>query len=218
MTLVSAAGIPLVLTLLSVIFGSAPASHALDATRNAALVWHVPMPGTRTSIRGARLFTDAPPGGGEVTAIARSALRANPQLSAIDALQLARAAIRAARRHGLNPDYFAALLLQESAFDPRAISSAGAVGIAQFMVPTALAHGVDPWEPYGAIEGSARLLAEYLVSYRRWAGGTAYALALAAYNAGPQAVVRYHGVPPYPETRAYIADIVERWAQIVHDR
>jgi len=96
---------------------------------------------------------------------------------------------------------------------PRALSSAGAIGIAQFEIGTADDHGVDPFDPYRAIPGAASLLASYVAAYRA-AYANPYAIALAAYNAGPGAVAYYRGVPPYPETREYIELIYERWARI----
>ncbi len=125
----------------------------------------------------------------------------------------AAAAVRAARANALPPEFLAAALLQESAFDPWAISSAGAVGIAQFMPYTAAGEAVNPFDPFSSIDGAARLLSSYLIAYSG-VYANPYAAALAAYNAGPGAVQAYGGVPPYPETRAYIADIVDRWAQI----
>jgi soluble lytic murein transglycosylase-like protein len=146
--------------------------------------------------------------------VAREILRANPRMGQIDALLLASATVDAARANGLPPPFLAATLLQESAFDPAAMSGAGAVGIGQFTIPTARVAGVSPWNPRSAIPGAARLLAAYVTAYR---GRTddPYALALAAYNAGPGAVTKYGGVPPYPETRDYIADIRTRWSRIV---
>ncbi|HEX3550739.1 MAG TPA: lytic transglycosylase domain-containing protein [Candidatus Elarobacter sp.] len=123
--------------------------------------------------------------------------------------------VDAAGATGLPPAFLAATLLQESAFDPFAVSSAGAVGIAQFTVPTADEYDVDPWSPPSAIPGAARLLAAYVRDYRGRAGEDPYALALAAYDAGPGAVTAYHGVPPYAETREYIADVRTRWSRIV---
>jgi soluble lytic murein transglycosylase-like protein len=125
---------------------------------------------------------------------------------------------RAARRAGLNQDFFGATILQESAFDPFAISSAGALGIAQFMLYTADAFSINPLDPRDALTGSAALLSTYVAHYRaRFSDADPYALALAAYNAGPLAVDRYSGVPPYAETRMYIGDIYERIARIVSD-
>src|SRR6202022_4395540 len=104
-------------------------------------------------------------------------------------------------------------LLQEAAFGPSAVSSAGAVGIAQFTVPTAGEYGVDPWEPSSAIAGAAQLLSNYVTAYRG-RDDDPYALALAAYNAGPGTVAHYGGVPPYHETREYIMDVRDRWSRI----
>ena len=146
--------------------------------------------------------------------LAREILRTNPRMGAVDALLLATDVVDAATDHGLPPGFLGATLLQESAFDPDAISSAGAVGIAQFTLPTAAGMGVEPWEPHSAIDGAARLLGAYVAAY---AGrdDDPYALALAAYNAGPGAVRAYGGVPPYPETREYIIDVRDRWSRIV---
>lgn len=149
--------------------------------------------------------------------VVRSILRANPRIAPLDALELAIVADRAARREKLNGLFLSATLLQESAFDPHAISSAGAVGIGQFTIDTAEIVGVDPFDPRSAIAGSARLLARYVARYRA-PHVDPYALALAAYNAGPLAVARYHGVPPYAETRDYINDIHERMVRLIDER
>jgi soluble lytic murein transglycosylase-like protein len=162
---------------------------------------------------GARLLRDGAPTASATLAITRAVLRTNPRIVPTDALALAFATERAARAHDMPPEFLGATLLQESAFDPRAISSAGALGIAQFMLSTADASGVDPFDPYSAIDGAAELLSSYLHSYEG-VYPNPYAAALAAYNAGPGAVEEYHGVPPYPETRDYINDIIDRWAQI----
>lgn len=192
-----------------------PTIVRIDAVRDAALSWHIPPP--VQTIRGLRLLVDAPRGSGAVVSVVRSIVRANPRMDAMDALVLATTADYAARDAGIDPQFLAATLLQESAFDPNAISSAGAFGIAQFTASTARFYAVDPFEPRSAIAGAARLLAAYIAQYAHVAGDP-YALALAAYNAGPGTVAYYHGVPPYPETRAYIADIHERWARLIAER
>jgi soluble lytic murein transglycosylase-like protein len=162
---------------------------------------------------GARLLYDGPPTKSQTLAVTRTVLHTNPRISPVDALRLADATVLAAHRHGLPPEFLAATLLQESAFDPQAISSAGAVGIAQLMPSTAEGIGIDPFDPFDAIDGAAQLLSGYVRTYDgRYAN--AYAAALAAYNAGPGAVDAYHGVPPYAETRDYINDIIDRWAKI----
>jgi soluble lytic murein transglycosylase-like protein len=165
-------------------------------------------------MRGLRLVMDAGRKASPGAKIAREAMRTNPRLDAVDALSLGAAVIVAARANDLPPPFLAATLLQESAFDPVAVSPAGAVGIAQFTVPTADEYGVDPWEPREAIHGAARLLSAYVAQYRGRPDDP-YALALAAYDAGPGAVAEYHGVPPYAETRDYIVDVRDRWSRIV---
>lgn len=122
--------------------------------------------------------------------------------------------VRAARAGALPPEFLAATLLQESAYDPRAVSPAGALGIAQFMPGTAAQMGVDPFQPVASIDAAAALLGSYVHAYR---GGreSPYWLALAAYNAGPGAVAYYHGIPPFPETQTYVRLIFERWVEML---
>ncbi len=178
---------------------------------NAALTW--PKPSFAESLEGARLFENGARVPGPTLAITRAVLRTNARITAIGALSLATATVTAARHDHLPPEFLAAALLQESAYDPRAISSAGAVGIAQFEPYTAQQYGVNPFDPYTAIAGAARLFGSYLRAYRsRYADP--FAAAMAAYNAGPGAVAYYHGVPPYEETRAYVALIYDRWGRI----
>lgn len=162
---------------------------------------------------GMRLLEDGAQTTSTTLAVTRTVLRTNPRISPVDALVLSGTAVRAARKDDLPPEFLAATLLQESAFDPQAVSSAGAVGIAQFMPSTAAAVGIDPYDPYDAIRGAADLLSSYVDAYRGLYANP-YTAALAAYNAGPGAVRAYGGVPPYPETRAYIADIADRWGKI----
>lgn len=108
----------------------------------------------------------------------------------------------AARRHGVPEDLFLRLVQQESGWNTQAISSAGAIGLAQLMPGTAAILEVDPTDPVANLEGGARYLAQ---QYRRF--GT-WRLALAAYNAGPGAVERHDGVPPYDETQHYVRVIL----------
>jgi Transglycosylase SLT domain/D-alanyl-D-alanine carboxypeptidase len=111
---------------------------------------------------------------------------------------------RAALRWNVPMNLLAAQLYAESGFNPFARSPAGAEGIAQFMPGTASAYGLaDPFDPVAAIDAQAHLMSDLL---RRFRGKVA--LALAAYNAGAGAVERYGGVPPYAETRAYVARIL----------
>jgi hypothetical protein len=109
----------------------------------------------------------------------------------------------AASANGVAPVLLAAVLRAESGFDPRAVSSAGAQGIAQLMPATARGLGVrDPFDPGQAIPAAARLLGGHLRAFG------SVPLALAAYNAGPGAVRRHGGVPPYRETQTYVARVM----------
>ena len=109
---------------------------------------------------------------------------------------------QAAASNGIPASLLAALLYHESRFEPGAVSSAGAEGIAQFMPATAAGMGVDPTNPTQSIEGAAQLLG----SYTRQFGS--YADALAAYDAGSSAVEHYGGIPPYAETQAYVPAVL----------
>lgn len=104
----------------------------------------------------------------------------------------------AARRHGVPEDLFLRLVQQESGWNPRAKSIKGALGLAQLMPATARSLGVDPLNPAENLEGGARYLKKQYATFRSWR------LALAAYNAGPGAVQKYGGVPPFRETRNYV--------------
>ena len=104
----------------------------------------------------------------------------------------------AARRHNVPEDLFARLIQQESGWNPTAKSHKGALGLAQLMPATARFLGVDPHDPIQNLEGGARYLAMQFREFGSWR------LALAAYNAGPDAVKKYGGVPPYKETKNYV--------------
>jgi soluble lytic murein transglycosylase-like protein len=110
----------------------------------------------------------------------------------------------AAARNGVDPALLTGLIRAESNFDPNATSPAGAQGLAQLMPATAAGLGVtNPLDPAQAIEGGAKYLRQQLDHF----GGDA-SKALAAYNAGPGAVERFGGVPPYPETQNYVRRVL----------
>lgn len=110
----------------------------------------------------------------------------------------------AARRHGVPEDLFLRLVRQESGWNPNARSVKGAMGLAQLMPGTARALGVNPADPKQNLEGGARYLAQQYRKFGSWR------LALAAYNAGPGAVEKHGGIPPYRETRNYVRVIMGR--------
>jgi soluble lytic murein transglycosylase-like protein len=172
-----------------------------------------PEPPNVDALKGAVLLRDGPLVGSPELALTRAILHTNPRIEQADALLLAVITAQAARANGLPVEFLGATLLQESAYDPRVISSAGAIGIAQFMPDTAAEEGIDPWDPYAAIAGAADLLGSYVRAYTG-VYDDPYVTALAAYNAGPGAVARYAGVPPYAETKEYVDLIQERWARM----
>jgi soluble lytic murein transglycosylase-like protein len=156
------------------------ATQLADATTSAASApvgAGAPSPGTTTT------FASSPSGG---------TLAANvPYRDQIEA---------AAARSGIDPALLAGLIRQESNFNAGAVSPAGARGLTQLMPGTAAGLGVgDPSDPAQAIEGGARYLKQMLDRF-----GRDTVRALAAYNAGPGAVERFGGVPPYAETQRYV--------------
>jgi soluble lytic murein transglycosylase-like protein len=115
----------------------------------------------------------------------------------------------AARRHGVDPALLAALVKQESNFNPTAKSGAGARGLTQLMDATARGLGVtDSFDPAQALEGGAKFLGGLLKQFK---GDER--LALAAYNAGPGAVQKYGGIPPYEETQRYVPKVLGYYEQ-----
>jgi len=115
--------------------------------------------------------------------------------------------IRTAQRYGVDPALALALARAESDFDPDAVSHKGAIGVMQLMPETAKALGVaNPYDPTENIDGGIRYLKQLIERF----GGN-IVLAVAAYNAGPNAVRRYGGVPPYPETQTFVRKVLAYW-------
>jgi len=114
---------------------------------------------------------------------------------------------RAGARHNINTDLLASVVKAESNGNTRAVSRAGAQGLMQLMPGTALELGVrNAFAPEENIGGGTAYLDAMLMRYHN-----DIALAVAAYNAGPAAVDRYHGIPPYAETRAYVARVINEF-------
>ena len=114
-------------------------------------------------------------------------------------LEVARAA---ARKHGVPEDMFLRLVQQESGWNAGAVSNKGATGLAQLMPGTAARLGVDPTVPEQNLDGGARYLRMMYDRFGSWR------LALAAYNAGPLAVEKHGGIPPFTETKNYVIAIL----------
>lgn len=111
-----------------------------------------------------------------------------------------------AAAYRVDPALVAAIVAHESAFDSRATSPAGAAGLMQLMPATAAALGVDdPYDPQQNLRGGTRYLRELLDRFPN------IELAVAAYNAGPAAVERFGGVPPYAQTRTYVRSVLETY-------
>jgi soluble lytic murein transglycosylase-like protein len=107
-------------------------------------------------------------------------------------------AVAAAEKHSIPPDLFLRLVHQESRWNPDAVSHAGAIGLAQLMPGTAALLRVDPTNPVQNLDGGARYLRQQYEEFGTWH------LALAAYNAGPGAVKKHGGIPPFRETKDYV--------------
>ncbi len=104
----------------------------------------------------------------------------------------------AARKYGVPEDLFLRLVQQESGWNPKARSNKGATGLAQLMPGTARLMGVDINDPVQNLNGGAKYLSLMYAKFGNWRH------ALAAYNAGPQAVEKHGGIPPYTETKNYV--------------
>lgn len=135
---------------------------------------------------------------------AAASRRTDKKLNSFDVAEML---AHAGRQHNLDVDLLASVVKAESDGNARAVSPAGAQGLMQLMPATAAGLGVhDSFEPEQNVQGGSAYLDALLTRYQ-----DNLALALAAYNAGPQAVDKYHGVPPYRETRVYVARVIHEF-------
>ncbi len=131
--------------------------------------------------------------------VQRAAVAPNPE-------QLVTAA---AKKNGLPPELVHSVVAAESGYHAAAVSKKGAIGLMQLMPSTARDYGADPTDPKQNVEAGTQYLRDLLLKYQH--DEHQVSRALAAYNAGPGAVDRYHGVPPYRETRAYVARVIRKY-------
>jgi soluble lytic murein transglycosylase-like protein len=130
-----------------------------------------------------------------------------PEVKLVSPKEMVRSA---AARSGLPDAFVESVAKAESAFDPKAVSPKGAIGVMQLMPETARSLGADPRDPEQNIDAGTRLLRELLIKY-----DGDVAKALSAYNAGEKAVDRYQGIPPYSETQRYVNRVVRDYLR--HD-
>jgi len=115
----------------------------------------------------------------------------------------------AARKYSLPAEFVTGVMRAESGLNPAALSPKGAIGLMQLMPDTARDLGADPSRPAENADAGTRYLRDLLARYEN--DPNQVVLALAAYNAAPGAVEKYHGVPPYRETREYILRVLKAW-------
>ncbi|HLY16791.1 MAG TPA: lytic transglycosylase domain-containing protein [Bryobacteraceae bacterium] len=131
----------------------------------------------------------------------------------MDTRELIRAA---ARKHRVPASFIKSIMAAESNFDAAALSPKGAIGLMQLMPSTAQLFGADPAIPAQNVDAGAGYLRFLIDKYHKY--GNWLRRVIAAYNAGPGAVDRYRGVPPYPETRTYVARVLTYLRQFQRER
>lgn len=142
--------------------------------------------------------------------------RTNPGLGAEWTEWTAKAILYYSAKWRLNPLLAAANFKQESSYSMKAYSSTGAIGIAQLMPDTAKALGVNPYDPGQNIEGGIRYLAQNMNTFQN-AGKWQASYAVAAYNAGPDAIKKHGGIPPYQETVNHVAVVGRNYNQLCQE-
>jgi soluble lytic murein transglycosylase-like protein len=136
----------------------------------------------------------------------------NPQLPEWQSKDLARHLLVTAKRWQIDPDMLAAIVSVESSWHTHALSYAGAIGLGQLMPGTAAGLGVNPRDPHQNLEGAAEYLGDLMKTFAT--SPHRYEFVFAAYNAGPKAVIRYGGIPPYGETQHYVLKVLRAWRHV----
>jgi soluble lytic murein transglycosylase-like protein len=141
--------------------------------------------------------------------------RINPQMPRWQSRDLAKRVLVNAERWRLDATMLVAIVTVESRWHTHALSSAGAIGLGQLMPTTAALLRVNPHDPAQNLSGAARYLRGLVGRY----GRKHYDLVFAAYNAGPEAVSQYGGIPPFDETQNYVVRVLSTWqelARLIH--
>ena len=138
----------------------------------------------------------------------------NPSLDSDHASRLAWRVVAEADAARIDARLVVAMVAVESSWQPAAVSPAGARGLGQLMPQTAAELRVDAADPEANLHGTVTYLAALLDRYRRFAPQDRYERAIASYNAGPQAVDRYGGIPPYAETQLYVRRVIALWRRL----
>jgi len=136
----------------------------------------------------------------------------NPSMPEWQSKDLARHMLMSAAHANLDPNVLAAIVTVESSWHTHAVSWAGAVGLGQLMPGTAATLGVNPRDPKQNLTGAAHYLSALMNTFG--SNPDRYKLVFAAYNAGPKAVQRFGGVPPYYETQRYVIKVLRTWKHL----
>lgn len=136
----------------------------------------------------------------------------NPQLPAWQSHDLARHLLATAERWKIDANMLAAIVAVESSWHTHALSSSGAIGLGQLMPGTAATLGVNPHDPTSNLSGAARYLSGLMQTFG--SSHNRYDLVFAAYNAGPRAVERFGGIPPFEETQRYVVKVFRTWRHL----
>ncbi len=138
--------------------------------------------------------------------------RINPHLAVAESRTFASEIIKDAQRMHLDPRFVMAIVTVESGWNKRAVSHAGALGLGQLMPSTAAQLHVNPGSARGNLLGTSTYLGRLVTRFSK--SPNQYRFAIAGYNAGPMAVVRYGGVPPYGETKHYVVKVLRVWQHL----